>query len=146
MNQLLLIVNIAGQMVALRACDVQSVIELDSLIAVPRAPAHIAGLSALRSRLLTVIDCQCSLGLGRSGNGKAGGVAAVVVHDNHAYALLLDGVQDVTEAWSEPGPVRARLGEGWDRVCAGMVETEKGPLVLIDAAAMIAGQDEARAA
>ena len=58
MNQLLLIVNIAGQMVALRADDVQSVIELDSLIAVPRAPAHIAGLSALRSRLLTVIDCH----------------------------------------------------------------------------------------
>src|ERR671913_140411 len=101
MNQLLLIVNIAGQMVALRAEDVQSVIELDSLIAVPRAPAHIAGLSALRSRLLTVIDCRRSLGLAASANPKAGAVAAVVMHDNHAYALLLDGVQDVAEAWSE---------------------------------------------
>lgn len=146
MNQLLLIVNIAGQMAALRADDVQSVIELDSLIEVPRAPRHIAGLSALRSRLLTVIDCQCSLGLGSSGNRKAGAVAAVVLHDNHAYALLLDGVEDVAEAWSEPGPVRACLGDGWDRVSAGMVETERGPLMLVDAAAMIAGQEEARAA
>jgi purine-binding chemotaxis protein CheW len=145
-NQLLLIVDIAGQMVALRAADVQSVIELDSLIAVPRAPAHIAGLSALRSRLLTVVDCQRSLGLGTSGNRTAGAIAAVVMHDNHAYALLLDGVQDVGEAWSEPGPVRARLGDGWDRVASGMVETEKGPLVLVNVAAMIAGQEEARAA
>lgn len=146
MNQLLLIVNIAGQMVALRAEDVQSVIELDSLIAVPRAPAHIAGLSALRSRLLTVIDCQRSLGMESSGNRKAGTVAAVVMHDNHAYALMLDAVQDVTEAWSDPAPVRAELGDGWDRVTIGMVETEKGPLVLVNTAAMIAGQEEARAA
>ena len=146
MNQLLLVVNIAGQMVALRAGDVQSVIELDSLIAVPRAPAHIAGLSALRSRLLTVIDCQRSLGMESSGNRNAGAVAAVVMHDSHAYALMLDGVQDVTEAWSEPSPVRAELGDGWDRVTIGMVETEKGPLVLVNTAAMIAGQEEARAA
>lgn len=146
MNQLLLIVNIAGQTVALRADDVQSVIELDSLIAVPRAPAHIAGLSALRSRLLTVIDCQRSLGLNASSNTGAGAVAAVVMHDNHAYALLLDSVEDVTEAWSEPSPVRARLGDGWDRVAVGMVETEKGPLMLVNAAALIAGQEEARAA
>ncbi len=146
MNQLLLIVNIAGQMVALRADDVQSVIELDSLIAVPRAPAHIAGLSALRSRLLTVVDCQRSLGLDASTNRKAGAVAAVVMHDNHAYALLLDEVQDVAEAWSEPAPVRAQLGHGWDRVAAGMIETEKGPLVLVNTAAIIAGQEEARAA
>ena len=47
MNQLLLIVNIAGQMVALRAQDVQSVIELDSLIAVPRAPTSTSGCNAL---------------------------------------------------------------------------------------------------
>lgn len=146
MNQLLLIVNIAGQMVALRADDVQSVIELDSLIAVPRAPAYIAGLSALRSRLLTVIDCQLSLGLGGGGNRGAGAIAAVVMHDNHAYALLLDGVYDVAEAWSQPAPVRASFGDGWDRVSAGMVETEKGPLLLIDVAAMIAGQEDARAA
>lgn len=146
MNQLLLIVNVAGQTVALRAADVQSVIELDSLIPVPRARAHIAGLSALRSRLLTVIDCQRALGLGNSDNRKAGAVAAVVMHDNHAYALLLDRVYDVAEAWSEPTPVRASFGDGWDRVSAGMVETQQGPLVLIDVAAMVAGQEDARVA
>jgi purine-binding chemotaxis protein CheW len=42
--------------------------------------------------------------------------------------------------------VRAELGDGWDRVTIGMVETEKGPLVLVNTAAMIAGQEEARAA
>jgi purine-binding chemotaxis protein CheW len=146
MNQLLLVVDIAGEKVALRAADVQSVIELESLMAVPRAPQHVAGLSALRSRLLTVIDCQCALGLGQSDNRKGGAVAAVVMHDNHAYALLLDRVQDVTEAWSEPLPVSAGMDDGWSRMSSGMVETEMGPLLLIEVAAMISGLEEARAA
>ena len=56
MNELLLIVTIAGSRVALPAAAVESVVELDTLIPVPRAPVHVAGLSALRSRVLTVID------------------------------------------------------------------------------------------
>ena len=55
MNELLLIVTIAGQRVALPAAAVESVVELDTLIPVPRAACHVAGLSALRSRVLTVI-------------------------------------------------------------------------------------------
>ena len=53
MNELLLVVTIAGERVALPASAVESVVELDTLISVPRAAAHVAGLSALRSRVLT---------------------------------------------------------------------------------------------
>ena len=64
MNELLLVVTIAGERVALPAAAVESVVELDTLIPVPRAAPHVAGLSALRSRVLTVIDCMRSLELG----------------------------------------------------------------------------------
>ena len=37
------------------------------------------------------------------------------------------------------------MGEGWERVAKGMVETETGPLLLVDVAALIAGV-EAKAA
>jgi purine-binding chemotaxis protein CheW len=37
------------------------------------------------------------------------------------------------------------MGQGWERVSLGMVETEEGPLLLVDVAALIAGS-EARAA
>ena len=37
------------------------------------------------------------------------------------------------------------MGPGWERVSTGMVETEDGPLLLVDVAALIAGA-EARAA
>ena len=146
MSPLLLLVTIAGRKVALRAGDVQSVIELEVLTPVPCAPVHVAGLSALRSRVLTVIDPQCALGLGECSNRDAGARAAVVFHDGHAYALLVDSVEDIAEARSDPAPVRARLRGDWASMSFGMVETDHAPLLLIDAAALIAGPQEARAA
>ena len=147
MNQLLLIVSIAGSRVALPAAEVESVVELDTLIAVPRAPAHIAGLSALRSRVLTVIDCKRSLDLGAT-TFDPGGLheAAVVEVEGHHYALTVDAVEDVVEALSDPAPIRAAMGPGWERASQGMVETEEGPLLLVDVGALIAGASGERIA
>ena len=142
---LLLIVTIAGQRVAFAADAVESVVELDTLIHVPRAQPHVAGLSALRSRVLTVIDCRRSLDLGTSDCSDGIREAAVVELDGHHYALIVDVVEDVVEALSEPAPVRAAMEDGWERVSQGMVETEEGPLLLVDVAAVIGGA-EAKAA
>ena len=145
MNQLLLIVTIAGERVALPAAAVESVVELDTLIPVPRAAPHVAGLSALRSRVLTVIDCKRSLDLGESDCSQGIREAAVVELDGHHYALIVDVVEDVVEANSDPTPVRAAMGEGWDRVSKGMVETEAGPLLLVDVGALISAEVRAAA-
>ena len=144
MNQLLLIVRIAGERVALPAAAVESVVELDTLIPVPRAAPHVAGLSALRSRVLTVIDCKRSLDLGESDCSQGIREAAVVELDGHHYALIVDLVEDVIEALSEPTPIRAAMGPGWERASEGMVETEAGPLLLVDVGSLISA--EARAA
>ena len=145
MNELLLIVTIAGSRVAFPAARVESVVELDALSPVPRAAAHVAGLSALRSRVLTVIDCQRSLELGTT-NLDGLSEAAVVEVDGHHYALTVDAVEDVVEALSEPQPVRAAMAAGWERVGLGMVETEEGPLLLVDIDGLISGPVTDRAA
>ena len=145
MNELLLVVAIAGERVALPADAVESVVELDTLIPVPRAAPHVAGLSALRSRVLTVIDCMRSIDLGTTECSDGIREAVVVELDGHHYALLVDLVEDVVEALSEPSPVRAAMGPGWERIATGMVETENGPLLVVDVAALISGL-EAKAA
>jgi purine-binding chemotaxis protein CheW len=139
MSELLLVVTIAGERVALPSSAVESVVELDTLIPVPRAAPHVAGLSALRSRVLTVIDCRRSLELGESDRSDGIREAAVVELEGHHYALIVDLVEDVVEALSEPAPVRAAMGQGWERASQGMVETEIGPLLLVDISALIAG-------
>ncbi|URD61767.1 chemotaxis protein CheW [Sphingomonas sp. KRR8] len=145
MNELLLVVTIAGQRVALPAAAVESVVELDALIPVPRAAPHIAGLSALRSRVLTVIDCRRALDLGASDLSQGLCEAAVVEIEGHHYALIVDSVEDVVEAASDPQPVRAAMGRGWEHVSTGLVDTEEGALLLIDVNALVEGV-EAKAA
>jgi purine-binding chemotaxis protein CheW len=139
MNELLLVVMIAGERVALPSAAVESVVELEALIPVPRAAPHVAGLSALRSRVLTVIDCKRSLDLGATERAETIQEAVVVELDGHHYALIVDLVEDVIEAQSEPLPVRAAMGAGWERASVGMVETETGPLLLVDVAALVGG-------
>lgn len=145
MNELLLVATIAGQRVALPAAAVEAVVELEALIPVPRAAPHIAGLSALRSRVLTVVDCRRALELGSTELGEGIREAAVVELDGHHYALLVDSVEDVLEARSEPTPLRAAMGRGWEAASHGLIETDEGPLLMVDIAVLIEGV-QARAA
>ena len=138
MTMLKLIARIAGQRVALSAAAVESVVEIDSITPVPLASAHIAGLAALRSRVLTIIDSYAALELGRA--PREGAVQAIVVTvDNHLYGLLVDEVEDVAETAGDPAPLHAGLSRGWSHAALGLVEHEGSALLLLDAARMVAG-------
>lgn len=141
MNELLLIVTIAEREVGICAAEVNSVIALDAVTPVPRVPDYVPGLTALRSRALTVIDCARSLELAEpvdlSGPGERN--AVVIEHGEHLYALLVDNVSDVTESRSEPAPIPGRLAPGWQRCGRGMVETDAGPVLLLDIGAVVDG-------
>lgn len=142
MTGLLLVAGLGGRRVALHAAEIQSVIELDSLTPVPGAPPHIAGLSALRSRVLTVIDARKALDLPEDEGRTDRRHAAVAEVEGHLYALQLDAVDDVVDALSDPAPLRVELEHGWARAALGTVETENGPLLLLDVAGIVAGPGE----
>jgi purine-binding chemotaxis protein CheW len=138
-----MIAQIAGRRCALSALDVKSVIELGAVTPIPRTPEHIAGITALRSQALTVIDCRLALGLA----GDAWPTdhrAAVVAEGGHAYALMVDGIEDITTSVGEPGQVPGGFGPEWSRVATGMIETMIGPALLIDLAALLGGPDAVR--
>jgi len=134
---LLLVAVIAGERVAIPAADVESVVEIEAITPVPRAPAHVAGLAALRSRVLTVIDCRAALELERAASGSR--EAIVVEADGHAYALLVDTVEDVFEHDGPVEPIRTAIGSGWHRAARGTVDTSAGLMLLIDTHALLAG-------
>jgi purine-binding chemotaxis protein CheW len=136
--ELLLIVTIAGERIAIPAADVESVVELEALIPVPRAAAHVAGLAALRSRVLTVIDCLASLELS-SKSSKSLKEAIIVEADGHPYALLVESVEDVVEVEIQVRPVRTSLKGGWRRVARGMIEVDGDLLLLVDTLALLGG-------
>ncbi|MEA3054213.1 MAG: purine-binding chemotaxis protein CheW [Sphingomonadales bacterium] len=138
MAELLLIVRLGGERIALAAAEVESVVEIEALTPVPGAAGHIAGLAALRSRVLTVIDCLASLDPSKSlAEGSTEAVMAVV--DGHPYALLVEAVEDVVEASGERRPAAASLTGGWRRIGRATIEAEGDLLLLVDVEALIAG-------
>jgi purine-binding chemotaxis protein CheW len=144
MENLYLIATIAGQPVAIRAEMVESVVDLGAVAPVPLAPPHVAGLAALRSKVLTVICCECALGLANSrGNGDR---AVVVAIDGHNYGLLVSSIDDARVIDEAPKPIRARLDAGWARVAVGMLDYHAESLLLIDPERLVAGPEQAIAA
>ena len=139
MNNLYLIVRIAERPVALPAAQVGSVVEIDEIAPVPRSPAHVAGLFALRSRVLTVIDTRASLCLPPADQTKLAN-AAIVGHDGHSYALLVDEVEDVIEAGA-PDSCPALLPPSWRRAAKGTIRRGEEAILLIDPAVVVAGPE-----
>ncbi|WP_454882760.1 chemotaxis protein CheW [Sphingomonas oryzagri] len=138
MEDLKLIARVAGQEVAISADAVESVVEIDAITPVPLAARHIAGLAALRSRVLTIIDTYAALELGQS--PRDGVIQAIVVTiDNHLYGLLVDEVVDVAAITGDPQPLHAGLSQGWAHAALGLVEHQDHALLLLDPARIVAG-------
>lgn len=138
MTQALLMCLIAGRRVAFPAVKIRSVIEIERITPIPRTAPHIAGLTALRSQALTVIDCRLALGFESAGD-PVGNRAAVVDHEGHSYALVVDEAFDVVDALGEPESVPGGYGKVWEEATIGMVETPSGPTLLIALETLIAG-------
>jgi chemotaxis signal transduction protein len=136
---MLLLVMLAGRRAALPAERVNSVIEPSNVVPVPRAPAHVAGLGALRSRPLTIIDCRAALGFPPDETGAGGTRAVVVEHDGHLYGLKVDAADDIVEAAGEILTTAGDPGPGWNRASSGMIESPAAPLLLLDIARLVAG-------
>lgn len=142
-GELLVVARVAGRACAFSALDVKSVIEIGTVTPIPRSPAWIAGITALRSQALTVIDCRRAIGLAET-EWPTDHRAVVIALGGHSYALRVDAIDDITTAASEAGQVPGGFGAEWSRVATGMVETMAGPALLVDLAALLAGPDGAR--
>lgn len=141
MTELMVMAQIAGRRCALHALDVQSVIELGAITPVPQTPDFIAGITALRSQALTVIDCRRALGFPAI-RWSTDSRAAVVSINGHSYALIIDAIEDITTSIGQPEQITGGFGSEWSRVATGMIETSSGPALLIDLAALIEGPEQ----
>lgn len=141
MEALFLIVSIAGERIALPADDVESVVEIAGITPVPRVARHVAGLFALRSRVLTIVDSSTALGLGETPRNDAM-QAVIVAFEGHPYGLLVEQVEDVVGSTAAVRPVRALLEGGWARAARGVIEHRGEALLLIDPVALITGPME----
>jgi purine-binding chemotaxis protein CheW len=137
MAQRLVIAVLAGQRIAFRSEEIESVVEIGAIAPVPGASAHVAGLAALRSRVLTVIDCHASLEPGTAIAGRRD--ALITAHGGHLYALLVESVEDVAEAEGDFAPRPPGLPKHWARIAHAQAAAGGDLFLVVDVAALVVG-------
>lgn len=126
---LYLIARIAGRAVALAAGQIDSVVDLNAITPAPLAAPGVAGLAALRSQVLTVIDPRIVLGLPADEAFARRAIVARV--DGHAYAVLVEALEDVAEYDVLPLPTGIAL-RGWAGAGTGMIDRGGEPVLVVD--------------
>ena len=143
MSHLYLIAQIAGGAVAIDSDQVESVVDIGEVTAVPRASEHVRGLAALRSRVVTVVDTQSALGLAASGQEARRAVITQI--EGHHYALLVEALEDVAPFELLPLSGGITLDQAWRNAGRGIVERDSEPILAIDLAALVPGHTGAAA-
>ena len=136
MTGLVLVATIAGDLIAIDAAQIESVVDLWQVVPVPLAPDHIIGLAAVRSRVLTVVDAAAAVGLRAKATGNR---AIVIASAGHHYALREDSIAEVVAPSSAVLPYEPGIADNWRGIALGTVDTPHGFALLIDAALLIAG-------
>ncbi|CAH0351009.1 hypothetical protein SPH9361_01390 [Sphingobium sp. CECT 9361] len=136
MNQLYLFACVAGTPIAVRTEEIEAVVKLTDISPVPGMPPHIAGLSALRSRVLTMIDVAALI-RGVPTPHEQRELAIIADISSHSYGLIVEGVSDICTVSEGPLPLRGRLSPAWMPFAQAIVENEGEPHLLVSLASFI---------
>ena len=138
-NMLYLMADLAGSRVAIDSGQVESIVHLPDVVPVPMCDPSIAGIFALRSRVLTLIDTQ-SLITGVQQTAHKGTLAVVTEIAGHQYGLLVDKVHDVVPIAIAQAESNILPPTAWNRY-VDQVATHQGELVMIlKTEALVSGQ------
>ncbi len=130
MSDLFLIAEIAGTEIACRSDFIESVVTIDDVIAVPQTDPMVAGLIALRSRVLTLIDCQFAV-TGEKVNPGKGSLAIIATVNGHPYALMVGAVRDVVSVEADAIKPATRLDPRWARIASEVIAIDDRMVMLL---------------
>jgi purine-binding chemotaxis protein CheW len=136
MQELYLVAEAGGARFAMPADAVGSVVTASDVIPVPLAAPMVAGVAALRSKVITVIDTMAAID-GRPASVTKGQSLIVVDVDDFLYGLAVDEIHDVCECSEPPQKLEAAFEPGWRRISTGVIEVEGQSIVVIDPAQLI---------
>ncbi|MCC2979587.1 chemotaxis protein CheW [Sphingomonas sp. IC4-52] len=130
-----LLAHVGGRAIAVPADAVESVVDIATIVAAPRAHPAVRGLAALRSRVVTVIDTWRLLDLPPPDEDARRAIITVV--DGHHHAVLVDTLEDVAPIEVEPVPPGLSFGQRWADVTTGSADRSGEPLLVIDIARLV---------
>lgn len=138
-KSLYLIAELAGSRVAIESGLVESVVHVPEIVPAPMSDPSIAGIFALRSRVLTLIDTQY-LVTGVQQAPQKGALAVVTEIAGHHYGLLVDRVHDVVAMTTQQAETMILAPAVWARYVEQVASHEGSLVMILDPAALVSGQ------
>lgn len=125
-----LIGSLGDRGVLFDAAQVKAVIDVGEIVPAPGAAPAVRGLTALRSRVVTVIDSWQVLGLPAPDGERRRAVITSV--EGQLYAVLVDGMEDVAPVEVAPLAPGVAVGDRWSAVAAGSAVRDGQPMLVLD--------------
>lgn len=137
MKELFLLAQIDDTEVAICSDIVESVVTVGEVVPVPGCEPVVAGLFALRSRVLTLIDCQYRV-TGKRKVAERGMLAIIVGIGGHNFGLLVDKVFDVVPVDNAGIYPAVKLDPRWKSMASRLIEIDGRMVMALDPDALVA--------
>jgi purine-binding chemotaxis protein CheW len=137
MQELFLLAQIDGTEVVICSDIVESVVTVGEVVTVPGCEPVVAGLFALRSRVLTLIDCQYRV-TGKRQPAERGMLAIIAGIGGHNFGLLVEKVFDVVPVEDASIHPAVKLDPRWKSLVSRLVEIDGRMVMALDPDALVA--------
>ena len=132
MEMQLVVFDVAHEHYGLDIAAVESIIKMQAITAVPRAPAFVEGVTNLRGKVLPVIDLRRRFGLEATEPTRE--TRIVVVELNHvSVGMIVDGVSEVLRVGEDsiepPSPIVTTVDSAFIR---GIAKVGERLIILLD--------------
>jgi purine-binding chemotaxis protein CheW len=138
MTELFLIAHLGGSRVAIESGSVESIVHVPEIVSVPMCDPSVAGIFALRSRVLTLIDTQL-LVTSVPQPAKKGALAVVTEIAGHQYGLLVDKVDDVVAIAKDQIETKITPPAAWARYVRNIAIADGELVMILDTNALVSG-------
>jgi purine-binding chemotaxis protein CheW len=122
---------------------VDSIIKLQAITAVPRAPNFVEGVTNLRGKVLPVIDLRKRFGLPAEESTKEARIV-VTEMDGSTVGMLVDTVSEVLdvadEAIEPPSPIVTTVDSGF---ITGIAKVDERLVILLDLEKVLSAEEKA---
>jgi purine-binding chemotaxis protein CheW len=136
MSSLYITAQIAGVKVAIKSDVVDSVIRVRDVVPVPKSNPIVAGLFALRSRVITLIDCQFKVS-GNSEQAQDGAHAIVVDIGGFQFGLLVESVEAVVSIDERQFEKNLKPAASWSEITQTLASVDGKLVTIIDSVRLL---------
>jgi purine-binding chemotaxis protein CheW len=140
MRSLYLIAHVNGACVGIESSSIESIVHVQDIVPVPNCDPSVAGLFALRSRVLTLVDTQYLVS-GTSQKAEKGALAVIVEILGHQYGLLVDKVEDVVPIGDDQFENNIKPSPEWGCLARQTASVDSRLIMILDTGALVRGRE-----